>query len=176
VTKREELEAALAKAEAALADVVIDAAKVDADRAEANANLEKARAHCRRVRAALIELNRVGPTARSGEELDILIRQLLEVSKLVAGASPPSRQISEHPDRAKYNRSQDESGRPKPVHRFKIGFLALELGPRGALARRSLMRQTIGLSALTLTYLQYYYFDVQLQLLSLPSTFPGLPQ
>lgn len=173
MTKREELEAALAKAEAALADAVISASTVDADRAEANANLEKARAYCRRVRAALIELNRSKPTARSGEEIDILIRQLLEVSKLMAGARSPSRQLSEHPVRGKNNRSQDESRRQEPVHGFNIGFLAHELSPRDALARQSLIRQTIGLSALTLAFLQYYYFDVQLQILSLPSNFAG---
>jgi hypothetical protein len=173
VTKLEELEAALAKAEAALGNAVINASTVDADRAEANANLEKARADCRRVRAALIELNRSKPTARSGEELDILIRQLLEVSKLVAGASPTSRPLSEHPVRRKNNRSQDESRRQEPVHGFNIGFLAQEPSPRDALAIQSLIRQTIALSALTLAFLQYYYLDVQLQILSLPSNFPG---
>jgi len=173
MTKREELKAALAKAEAALADAVINAAKVDGDRAEAIASVEKARAYCRRVRAALIEVKHLEPAARLGEELDIHIRQLLEISKRMPEASPPSRQASEHPVRGKNNGSQDESGRRKPVHRFNIGFLALELSPRGALARRSLMRQAIGLSALILTYLEYFYIDIQLQIASLPSIFAG---
>lgn len=173
VTKLEELRAALAKAETALANAAIIAATVDGDRAEANTNVDKARAYCRRVRAALLEVNHLEPTARLGEEIDILIRQLLEVSKRMADASPPSRQLSEHPVRAKNNRSQDESGRREPVHRSNIGFLAQELSPRDALARRSLVRQAIGLFTLTLAYLQYHYFEVQLQILSLPSIFPG---
>jgi multidrug resistance efflux pump len=61
VTKREQLEAALAKAEAALANAVINAAKVHGARAEANANLDKARAHCRRLCAALVALKRPAP-------------------------------------------------------------------------------------------------------------------
>ena len=57
MAKREELEAALAKAEAALANAVVNAARVDADQIEANANLDNARAYCRQVRAALVRLN-----------------------------------------------------------------------------------------------------------------------
>jgi hypothetical protein len=38
-----------------------------------------------------------------------------------------------------------------------------------ARARPSLLRQTFELSALVLAYLQYYYIDVQLQILSMPS-------
>lgn len=41
--------------------------------------------------------------------------------------------------------------------------------PRRALTRSPLLRQTIGLLSLTLAYLQYYFLDVQLQIVSLPS-------
>jgi len=47
------------------------------------------------------------------------------------------------------------------------------LVPGVAKARRLLVKQTIGLLALMLAYLQYYYIDVQLQILSLPSNFAG---
>ena len=50
------------------------------------------------------------------------------------------------------------------------------LVPGVAKARRLLVKQTIGLLALVLAYLQYYYIDVQLQILSLPSNFAGLLQ
>lgn len=171
MTKREELEAALAKAEAALVDAVINTAKLDGDRAEANANIDKARAYCRRARAALIELKHSDSMAGSGEGVDILISQLGEVSKRGATASPPSRQLSEHAVRGKNKRSQDESR--QPIHRFNIVFSAQEPSPGDALARPSLARQAIGFVALILAYLQYYYFDVQLQILSLPSNFAG---
>jgi len=172
MTKQEELETALAKAEAALANAVINTSTVDAAQAEANTNLEKARAHCRQVRAALNAFKRLGPTARLGDEFDIHIRQLLDVSKRLAEASHPSRQLSEHPVRAN-NGLQEDSARQEPVHPFNIGSSPRKLSPTDALTRRPLIPQTIALFALTLAYLQYYYFEVQLQILSLPSIFPG---
>lgn len=172
MTKRKELKAALAKAEAALANAVAGAAGFEGARAAANANIEKLRAYCRRARAALIEMKLLDSTARSNEEFDIHIRQLLESSRQIPDASPPSRQSSrKHPVRANRNRSQDESGRREPVRRFNAGFLVLELPPGGALARGSLIRQAIGLSALMVAYLEYFYIDVQLQIASLASIF-----
>jgi hypothetical protein len=172
VTKREELEAALAKAEAALANAAINAAKVDGDPAEANANLDKARAYCRRIHAALVKLNLSESIDWSGEWIDTLIKQLEEVSNRGATASPSSRQSSEHAVGDENKRSQDESRRRKPIHRFNIGFSAQERSPRDALARSTLIRQTIELLALILTYLLYFHIDVQLQILRLPSIFP----
>ena len=171
MTKREELEAALAKVEVDLTDAVINAAKVDAHRLEANAHLDKARAYCRQVRAALVKLNRSESIDWSGEWIDTLIKQLGEVSKRRATASPPSRQLSEHAVRGENKRSQDESRRRKSIHRFNIGFSAQEPSSRDALARPPLLRQTIGLLALILAYLLYFHVDVQLQIVSLPSTF-----
>jgi hypothetical protein len=127
VTKREELEAALAKAEAALAKAVINAGKVDSDRAEANAKLDNARAHCRRAHMALIELDDSELIAWSRKWINTPIKQSGENSKRSASASPPS--------------------------------------------RPSLLRQTVGLFALILTYLLYFHVDVQLQIVSLPSIF-----
>jgi hypothetical protein len=173
VAKRKELEAALAKAEAALANAVINTAKLDANRTEANANIDKIRAYCRRARAELIELKHSESTAGSGEEVDILIRQLLEVSKRGSTASPPSRQLSEHAVRGRNKRSQDESSRRKPIHRLNIGFSAQKPSHGNAPARPSLPRQAIGLLALILAYLQYFFLDVQLQILRLPSNFAG---
>jgi hypothetical protein len=127
VTKREELEAALAKAEAALAKAVINAGKVDSDRAEANAKLDNARAHCRRAHMALIELDDSELIAWSRKWINTPIKQSGENSKRSASASPPS--------------------------------------------RPSLLRQTVGLFALILTYVLYFHVDVQLQIVSLPSIF-----
>jgi hemerythrin-like domain-containing protein len=61
-----------------------------------------------------------------------------------------------------------------PVGRRKVaGFAEVPypavLVREGAVSRRLLVRQAIGLLALVLAYLQYHYFDVQLQLMSLPS-------
>ena len=171
MTKLEELRAALVKAEAALADAVINAAKVGGNQAAADANVDKARAYCRQIHAALAELKRPELIAWSRERIDAQIKQLEKISKREPTASPSSRQLSEHAVRGKDRRSQDKPRQRKPIHRFNIGLLAQELSPRGALARRALIRQAIGLLALILAYLEYFYMDVQLQIASLPSIF-----
>jgi hypothetical protein len=171
VTKREELEAALAKAEAALAKAVINAGKVDSDRAEANAKLDNARAHCRRAHMALIELDDSELIAWSRKWINTPIKQSGKDSKRSASASPPSRPSSEHPVHGENKRSQDESGPRKAIHRINVGFSAREPKPGDARARPSLLRQTVGLFALILTYVLYFHVDVQLQIVSLPSIF-----
>lgn len=169
---REYLEAALAKAEAALVDTVTDAAKIDADRTEASAKVDKARARCRQLRAALIDPDHSEFITRSRERLNTLITQSEELSKREATASPPSMPSRGHAFRGENKKSEDESRRQKPVHRFNIGFSAQERSRRYAVARSQLVRQTIGLLALVLTYLLYFHIDVQLQILRLPSLFP----
>lgn len=134
------------------------AATIDADRAEANAKVDRARAYCRQLHAALAELKRSESKARPGGSIDTQIKQFEEVSKQRAATSPPSRESSEHAVREENQGSADESGRRNPIRRFNIAH-----------ARSALLRQTIGLLALTLAYLQYYYFDVQLQIVKLPS-------
>ncbi len=163
MTKRKELEAALANAEAALAEAAINAAKVGANRAEANANLDKTRAYCYRVRAALDELDRSAATAGANEQIDIPVKQSKEVSRQRAIATPPSLQPSRHVDRGDNKRSQDESRRRKPVQR---------LDQSDVLKRSPLTRQAVGLLALVLAYLLYFHIDVQLQIMSLRSVFP----
>jgi hypothetical protein len=49
------------------------------------------------------------------------------------------------------------------------GNPARKLNHRSARARPTLLRQTIELSALVVAYLQYFYIDVHLQIMSLPS-------
>jgi len=155
---REYLEAALAEAEAALVNTVTDAAKIDANRAEASAKVDKIRARCRQLRAALVEPGRSEFITRSHERIDTLTSQSDELSKQEATASAPSRQLSEHAVQGENKKSQDEFRRRKPIHRFK-----------NALATSPLVREIIGLLALVLAYLQYYFLDVQLQIMSLPS-------
>lgn len=158
---REYLEVALAKAEAALVNTVTDAAKIDTNRAEANAKVDKARARCRHLRAALVDPDHSEFIRRSRERVDTLVKQSDEPSKREATASSPSQKLTEHAVRGGNKRSQDESRRRKLIHRFN-----------NVLATSPLVRETIGLLALVLAYLQYNYFDVQLQIMSLPSIFP----
>jgi hypothetical protein len=154
---RESLEAALAKAKAALVNTVIDASKIDANQAEASAKVEKERARCRQLRAALSEFNQSNPIVTSHERGFILTGEPAEASEPEAAANPPSIQPSERASLVEEKQSRDESPRRKLSQRIDNAF-----------ARSPLVRQTIALVALTLAYLQYYYFDVHLQIMSLP--------
>lgn len=65
----------------------------------------------------------------------------------------------EYPDaRGNGREPQDETRRGNPMHRFN-----------DALAASPIAREAIGLSALVVAYLQYYYLDVQFKIMSLPS-------
>lgn len=155
VSRREELESALAKAEAALAQAVIDSARADADPVEANANLDNTRAYCRQVRAALAELNRSESTAWPGAWIDALIRQFEELSKRGVTASPPSRSSDERAVLSDNKGSRDASRQRIAVRRFNMGFSAQDRGPGDAPARRPLLWQIIGLLAVLLACLVY---------------------
>jgi len=129
VSKREELEAALADAEAALADAVVDAAGIGTDREAADARLEKARSRCRQVRATLVRLDRAKYLSCADERDDAKINQVVVAIPVAAQAPGHGAERTQPP----------------------------------------LLRQTVCLLALTLAFLQYFYFDVQLQIVSLPS-------
>jgi hypothetical protein len=156
--ERERLEATLVKAKAALVNTVTNAARIDSDRAEANAKVDLARGYCRQLRAALAELNRSGSEARSRESIGTHIGQFEAVSKPAAATGLPPVKSGEHAVRAENKGLADQSGGRQPIPRFSRAH-----------ARSTLLRQSIGLLALTLAYLQYYYFDVQLQIVNLPS-------
>jgi len=177
VTKREKLEAALAEAEAVLANAVIKATEAEGKRPDADAKLESARGHCRLLRFALDELNRLEPIPRSGKRIDPMTGCSAEVLKPGDTVGPPPTQTSEHAVRGESKSAQDDSGQSTPIRRFHIGLLAQEPGFRepgsgDRLAVPLLLRQSIGLLALTLAYLFYFQMDVQLQIVSLPSIFP----
>lgn len=153
---REMLEAALAEAEAALVNTVTDASTIDANREEASAKVEKARARCRQLRAALADPGRSELVTRSRERMEALPEES-DAPKEVA-ASPQQRPRSERP-----------AGNGSRGSRFasRLGQRMRQLN--GTLAGSRHARESIGLSALVLAYLQYYYFDVQLQIVTLPS-------
>lgn len=142
--RRQELEAALAKAEADLARAVADRAKAHANVAEADASLERTRAACRHLHDALVELIRAEPPPKPAEPAETSTQG-------VAAEGAPS-------------------ARPRQtIRRFLHGFLAGKLGSANAASRRMIARQSFMLLALVLAYLQYYFFDVNLQVVRLPS-------
>ena len=170
---REYLEAALAEAEAALVNTVTDASKIDADRAEAMAKVDKARARCRQLHAALVESDRSESIARSLEQTEILIKQSEQLERKEAAAGQPWIWLHGSAASAENKRSDHESRRGKQAYRFGIGFSARERSLGHGVSWLPLVRQTIGFSGLALTYLVYYFIDVQLQILTLRSVFPS---
>jgi len=162
-TERERLEAALIEAEAALVSTVTDAAKIDANRAETSANVEKARARCRQLRAALLERGYTEFIRRSHSGINTLFSQSREPSNRGAAAASPPQQSGGQAVRGERKNAPDETRQRKQASQVKDVFAA---SPR--------VRETIGLLSLVAAYLQYYYFDIQLQIMSLPSvtTFP----
>ena len=159
--EREHLEAVLARAEAALVNTATDAAKIDANRADASANLDRARADCVRARAALREYARSKPKTTSHERGFVQAHEIPDEPMPVS--APKARAGSA----------------PTPIDKQGTGLggkkSTSSLRPRNlirrvdsAFARSQLLRQTVGLLALALAYLQYYFFDVQLQIMNLP--------
>jgi hypothetical protein len=155
---REHLEAALAQAEAALFDTVTDAARIDADRAEASAKVDKARARCRQLRAALAESGHAEFITRSREEIDASVKRPGE-------SSDPDSAAGTRPDQGGVNARRREGDGARNGFRLQKKFQRFNT----TLATTPHVRETIGLLSLVSAYLQYYYFDVQLQIISLPS-------
>jgi len=146
VNYRAELEAALAEAKAQLTEAVEARARLNADAAEASAKIERARALCRHARAALIEFDHAEP----------------ERAKSTVGLKERTEPLA--------SAAQRSARRPwrKAIHQLIGGFLAHEFAGKGNNVRL-LARQSVMLLALVLAYLQYYFFDVHLQIARLPS-------
>jgi hypothetical protein len=155
----EHLEAELAKAQSALVNTVTDASRIDANREEAQVKVENARARCRQLRAVL---------ANPGHaDLITRLRERIDSSTELPGGAPPKQATvaSASPDesagravRAEGSESDEGNRQPRTSHR-----------PMDALAVSLHLRRGIGLLVLVLAYLQYYFLDVQLQIVLLPS-------
>ena len=167
--EREDLEAALAQAEAAqqileaqlvmaeqmLVTTVNDIGSIDANREMASAKLEMARIRCRHLRAALRDPIRTQTIARSRERVEGLVNGSDARPNKVAACPAPQGETVERIMRTDGLKS---SWQPKAVQQF-----------RKILGSAPPLREVIGLSALVLSYLQYYFMDVELQITLLPS-------
>ena len=153
---REILEAALVEAKAALVNTVTDASMIDANREEASAKVEKARARCRQLRAALADPGRSERVTRSRERIDALPGQSDDPPKLAA--SEQQRTSGARPVSRERRKSGYASGLRQRIRQINA-----------TLAGSRCARESVCLSALVLAYLQFYYIDVQLQIVTLPS-------
>jgi hypothetical protein len=197
VANREHLDVVLASAEAALARAVITSADASSGWAEANLKLDNLRTCCRQLRAALVELNRTESTANF-DEARAYCRQLravlLELDRSASISfhcmdlscalllSPRTTcwlhcldgavALAHHAEAS----ADDLIAVPIPspdhaIHPCNNGFSVQETIPGDARVRPSLLRQTIGLLALSFAYLNYYFIEVQLEILNLPLIF-----
>jgi len=153
MNKREEFEAAfaaaaadLARAESDLAQAVAEHAKAAPDPVEGDAHLEHARAACRQARAKLVQLIREAPPPASKERPE---------------KPKPIRQAEKHPGKPSRQRIT--------LDKLLRAFPGLHAFERAVPNWRLIVRQSLMLLALVLAYLQYYFFDVQLEVSRLRS-------
>jgi hypothetical protein len=145
--KRQDVEGALARAKADLAQAVTDRAEAHAKVAESDAKLERARAVCRHLHDSLVELIRAEPPPKPVTPTEGTGTSIQGVVTEAPSAKRPG----------------------QTIRRFLQGFLAGKLGTANAASRRMIARQAFMLLALVLAYLQYYFFDVNLQVSRMPS-------
>jgi len=148
---REELDTALvealadlAQAEAELAKVVLGHAKIEPSPVDGDADLEHARTACRQARARLLQLERDVPPPASDAPAEKRVRHEEKLP------NKPSR-------------------RPIMIAKLRRAFPSLHALDRALPGWRVMVRQSLMLLALVLAYLQYYFFDVQLEVSRLPS-------
>ncbi|MGB5080882.1 MAG: hypothetical protein WBO23_09080 [Burkholderiales bacterium] len=139
-----EAAANLARAEADLARAVADHARAESNPVEGDAPLDRARTACRGARASLVQLNREVPLPAPNERTGKPIRR---------AAVPPAA-----PTR-----------RPITIEKRTRAFPGLHALERAVPGWRRIGRQSLMLLALVLAYLQFYFFDVQLEVTRLPS-------
>ena len=164
-----EAEARWVKTEAILAEAEVELAKAEAKRDLAEAKPNELIAA--RDSFDVSEYQVVG----SGW-VDIPARRLAEASKRRTAGRLCSTKLGRHGDRDEENRSREASGRRNTIQRLNARSRLQADKPVMALIRSPLLRQSIGLLGLASAYLQYAYFDVQVQIAGMPSIFTPLLQ
>lgn len=171
MNRREELEGALANAKGDLAKAAANLAKAYAGPTETEADLPKVFSSLARAKAdvAKAEADLAKARASCFTLHTALARPNIADGRLSAYDFESRRMAQEAaPEKAHTNRRKANDNR-----RFISHFSAQEPSPSDALAGLSILRPTIGLVSLVLAYLLYFHIDVQLQILKLPSIFPG---
>jgi uncharacterized membrane protein len=197
--KREELEAALAKAEAILAKAETDLDKAEStlekaalDPANHTDAMEKARGICRRartdrhhaqhrcdqLRSALAELKQASAAADSAEgpaksaEVNTgAFEHHASPQVPDRGANPGPAQQPERPA-GKAEQSSEQASQGKATAGAPAPPRRKYLAPADAVEWHLMARRAVMLLGLILAYLQYYFIDVQLRILHLPSVAP----
>ena len=199
--QREPLEVTLASAEAALTRAVIALVDVSASWSKTNSKLGSVRLYCRQLRGALVKLEHSDATENLDNaraccrELRAVFLELDPSAKIPFRCLDPSCLLLHSPrttcwlnyledatvvagrletSSAGLNRVLPDSP-DQAAPGFNVGFPAQERNTTAARASRSLLRQTIDLVVLVIAYLSYFFIDVELQILTLPTIFFWLP-
>ena len=162
MTTQEELEGVLVNAKADLAQAAADIAKAYVDSAKTEAPLPKAFSNLAKAKADLAKAEADLAKART---TCLTVHTTLGRLKLAEGKpsayGPGPRSLAHEAKTGKAPRKANDNRR----------FSAQAFSSRDTLAGPPILRPTISLLALTLAYLLYFHIDVQLQILSQPSTF-----
>lgn len=139
---------------------------------ESTASVDKARANCRDLRAVLFELN---PSAAIPFYCDQPLCSLLRSPRTTCWLNHLEGMIAARRRIETSTNSLTATPPPAPdqaISRPDAAPSAQHIVRPIARATPSLLRQTIDLFVLAVAYLLYFFIDVHLQILSLPSIFP----
>lgn len=165
VTHRKELEAALSEEEAALDEALFYSIQVGIDRAEATATLERVRARCLKLRNALIELDRLELKTAQNSQTAPRFDESGGVFKQFDAAGPPARHSGQRRVHKVAKQGESVSKDSEVIHSFEARKYLLPLDVQ---SRRLLLKRGMMFLVMVLTYLLYYFVDVQIQILLLP--------
>ena len=191
-----ELDAVLATAEDALAREVIRKADIGEAWAAVHRRIERVRPYCRQLRVSLAKLDASRTVentvaARSHcRDLRIVIRELNLSAKIEFHCEEATCSLLETPrttcwkatlkdmlpnpllEQLAFGTDAHRAG-PDPVMSQSVPAAVVRIDkPKAIGVPPSLLRQTVDLAALVASYLQYYFIDVYLQIVCLPTLFP----
>ena len=196
-TDPEQLQSVLSNAEAAFARGLIASADASAGWPELDRKLGTVRAYCRGLRAALIELD-AAPSRANIDKARAICRELrlvfLEINRAATipfHCEEPACAVLRSPRTTCWlNHLNDvivADGHRETSDRCVTGDLPSNQANEEQMpidsgaqlrrlkdtdGRRSILRQSIGLLALVLAYLEFFFADVQLKIVMIPSIFP----
>ena len=197
MTKHKPLDASLATAEAALVRAQISSVDTTSTWTNAKLKLDYVRARCRQLRAALIELDKsesagkVDEVRTSCRDLRAVFLELNRSATIPFRCDQPSCFVLQSPrttcwlghldgmietsDRLDAS-AKNRTGAPllapmDAIQQAVVASAAQKHRPRGIRPNPSLFRQSVDLLTLAVAYLFYFFADVQLQIVMLPSIF-----
>ena len=136
---------------------------------KAEAKLNPAIKQCNEGTVAAGEMSAFESNAVAHESAEAIISRMLAASGQDIVTNQHLETSHEHVSQAEEEGSRDQFGPRKPISRFNVDIPAQDHIAYVAHTRSPFLRQTVGLLTLVVAYFQYYFIDVQLQIISQPS-------